>query len=62
VRTIIFVFVSSLFVAMAVQSLEISFRHSVGQGVLADSQTHPGLVDNDSGEDHGAVEPSRYAR
>lgn len=61
-RTIILVFISSLLAAMAVHGLDISSRHSARQGALANSEIQHGLVHDDSGEDHGGTEPSRYAR
>ena len=61
VRTIIWVFISMLAAVMAVHGLGISSRHSARQGVPADFEIQPGLVNNDS-EDRGGTEPPRDAR
>jgi hypothetical protein len=61
VRTIIWVFISMLVGVMAVDGLGISSRHSARQGVPADFEIQPGLVNNDSG-DRGGMEPPRDAR
>ena len=57
-RTIVWMCLFTLFAATAVYGLEISSRHSA----LANVEIEPGLLDLDSGDDHGGIEPFQYAR
>jgi hypothetical protein len=61
VRTIIWAFISTLAAVVGVHGLDVSSRHSARQGVPANFEIQPGLVDDDSGN-HGDMEPLRYAR